>query len=187
MALLELPLNHGLGRLKTTLEYVKNFHTAIDGGAHQGIWTKYLQTKFKEVYAFEPEPRNYSILETVADNPINMALGNKGGWIKLLPGPENTGQYYIDPEYNKGEIEMAPLDLWGFDSVGFIKLDVEGYELFVLQGAIETIMNSKPVILFEDNGLSEKYNVKLGDAGKFLESLGYKFIRKMGKDYLYCI
>ena len=33
------------------------------------------------------------------------------------------------------DVEMAPLDGFGFTDVGFVKIDVEGYELEVLHGA----------------------------------------------------
>src|SRR5205823_431391 len=47
------------------------------------------------------------------------------------------------------EVPVKKLDDYRFDQVGFIKIDVEGHEQAVIEGAFETIARSKPVILVE--------------------------------------
>lgn len=81
-------------------------------------------------------------------------------------------------------VNIRTLDSFGlFDSVDFIKIDVEGYEPKIIQGGIQTIEKNRPVILCEINR---------GDftAKEMLEAMGYKCVDvyyKLGKphDYLF--
>ena len=47
------------------------------------------------------------------------------------------------------EVPVRTLDSFGLTSVGFIKIDVEGHELAVLQGACKTIALSHPILMVE--------------------------------------
>lgn len=76
-----------------------------------------------------------------------------------------------------GDYEPALSDeVVGNDKVDFIKIDVEGYESFVIDGLIETIKKNRPKIVFEyykyyhqKTGCSEDYIFSL------LQTLGYHF------------
>jgi FkbM family methyltransferase len=54
-------------------------------------------------------------------------------------------------EYSKetGDIKVRTLDSFCFESVDFIKIDVEGMEYDVLRGSTETLMRCRPIVLFE--------------------------------------
>lgn len=181
----ELPPDHDLGHLRTALTFVKDFRVAIDGGAHQGIWTRELLKHFDTVYAFEPVPSNFEKLPEESINRNN-ALGDGSFVVAMANGPENTGQYHINPRSSVcGMTLLNALDSEMIDDVDFLKLDVEGYELMALKGASETIMRCKPVILIEENGLCERYGVKPFESEEYLISLGYKRVAKRNKDYIY--
>lgn len=187
----ELPLDHDLSHLRRALQFVNNTRVAIDGGAHQGIWSREMAKHFDEVYAFEPVDANFEVLKDVGVNAIQMGLCGETVQHHFAPGKDNTGQWHVEcdqdleNDYPDVAAQCRPLDYFNIKDVDFLKLDVEGYELFALEGARETIINSKPVVLIEDNGLCERYGVKFGAAGKYLESLGYSMVKKMNKDYLY--
>ncbi len=74
-------------------------------------------------------------------------------------------------------------------SVSFIKIDVEGFELPVLEGAVETIQRCRPLMLVEQNGNDEvHFGRPRNEATAFLESLGMRRHPdepKMSKDRLF--
>jgi hypothetical protein len=65
-------------------------------------------------------------------------------------------------------------------------LDVEGFELKALRGAVNTIKKYKPVLCVE---LCEKWLNRYGDSStdviKFIENLGYKQVDIEGVDYIF--
>lgn len=197
-ALANLPHNHDLHHLTRSLYYLPEHkkRVAIDCGAHQGIWTRELMKHFRCVHAFEPQEDNYKSLEKVVrestkDGHVgvayNFALGFDEYNAELKPGLENTGQYHLcDLEGWFQPVEVHKLDNFNFINVDFLKLDVEGYESLVLEGAIETIKRWHPMILLEENGLALKYyGIDPAACNKILEPLGYEVVRKFNKDYLF--
>jgi len=184
-----LPNNHDINHLRGALRECKRFNVAIDGGAHRGIWTKELAGRFNQVYAFEPVTEN---LVKMPEYPnvvkYNVGLGDESGTFAMFPGKDNTGQWHFGGELKEGMISASTIRLDSLRlSPDFIKLDVEGYELFALQGAVETIKRSKPLIMLELNGLSERYGHTDDDVRGFMTDLGYREIGKWNKDYLFSL
>ena len=68
---------------------------------------------------------------------------------------------------------MNRLDDFELKNVDFIKVDVEGYEYFVISGAIETITRCRPVIIVEQKAGFERYGLSDKQAVALLKSLGY--------------
>ena len=66
----------------------------------------------------------------------------------------------------------------------FIQLDVEGYQLFALNGAINTIQKFKPVISIELDWV-ERYNFSHRDIINFLTNLGYEKVNSYTSDHIY--
>jgi hypothetical protein len=58
------------------------------------------------------------------------------------PVKTNTG-------YQRVTVSQLTLDSYGFTDVDIIKIDVEGYELQVLEGAVQTIANNRPIVQIE--------------------------------------
>lgn len=105
------------------------------------------------VYSFEPDPANYDILlkniklyNLKKVIPIYKGVGEKSGTTKFtFKGPMSS----VSDDGNE-EIEIITIDEFVQEnnlSVGVIKIDVEGTELEVLEGAKVTIKESKPVLL----------------------------------------
>jgi hypothetical protein len=62
--------------------------------------------------------------------------------------------------------------------ISLLKVDVEGFELSVFQGAESAMRAGRlPVILFEMNHLYERYGVTAADIFGFLRSHGYQIAR----------
>lgn len=161
--------------------------TAIDVGAHIGIWSTELSKRFEIVHAFEPVRENFDcLLENVARLPVivhpGVALGAyKGQCSMALPSNGNSGMWGVSTA--TGSTVVHTLDSYQFSDVDLIKIDVEGYEGCVVVGAKETIKAALPVIVFEDNGLGVKrYGAEWIDPKQVLTELGYKKRLRIKKD-----
>jgi FkbM family methyltransferase len=171
------------------MRHVRQRRTAIDAGAHIGIWTRMLSASFKEVFAFEPQHENFDCLKANVSDRDNVAcfqvaLGAHKGTVGLTVNEaENSGMWHVSPV---GKTQLDTLD--GLCSglvrdVDLIKVDVEGFEGFVLSGALEIIARDKPVLVFEDNGLGAKYyEHDWLDPKEVLENAGYRRLSRIRKD-----
>lgn len=137
---------------------------AIDiGGAH-GTYTANLSTVSKFVNVFEPIPKNINwINNLIKYNKLNasvyeFALSDTSGVQNLSMIEDNTGFSTLEKENDLTKhnlrvvdlhVQSKKLDDFDFQEVGFIKIDVEGHEVSVLNGAIKTISNSLPNLLIE--------------------------------------
>ena len=135
---------------QTALRYCKKFRIALDIGAHVGLWSKELTNKFQIVHSFEPCKEFVELLTKNAPKATvhEIALGKEQGAVALEIPPDNTGMAKVARGV-AGSIQMLPLDHYHFDNVDFIKIDVEGYELDVIKGGIETLRKNDPVIIVE--------------------------------------
>jgi FkbM family methyltransferase len=156
--------------LEQALVHCKKFDLALDAGAHRGVTVGYLLGRFKSVVAIEPT--NLADKISPKARVIKACVGDNFGKCSMADGKHNTGQSYVVEGDDVDIITIDSLDL----APDFIKLDVEGMELNALRGAIVTLLSSKPLVMFEENGLNKRYGIKDGEVGRFLESLGMKKI-----------
>jgi FkbM family methyltransferase len=101
-------------------------------------------------------------------------LGDRHDWTGLGILNGSTGSTHIAVTENDGpKYPMYPLDYFKFEAIDFIKIDVEGYEYFVVQGGEQTIKAHKPIIILEQKpGKVEWYGRKRYDARDLLVSWG---------------
>ena len=137
-----------------SMRYVKNHNVALDIGANVGLWSRSLCKNFNTVLAFEPVAMFRECLiknVTAANLQVNdFALGDKRTTATMIITEGNTGHTHIDPAtLGKGNIQVYRLDDLDLDTVDYIKMDCEGYEYRILQGAEETIKRCCPVVVVE--------------------------------------
>ena len=162
--------------MREALRYCRLKRCAVDVGAHIGLWTRNLASRFEKVVAFEPVLENFECLQRNAFLPnvvaVNAALGALEQDCNMrMPEKGNSGCWHVAMGF---ETRMETLDAHGLSDVDLIKLDVEGYEGAVIRGAYETIRASQPVIVFEENGLGPRYfGAQWSDPKPILLSLGY--------------
>jgi FkbM family methyltransferase len=126
----------------------------VDVGANVGYYTLIAAKLVKDygrVYAFEPEPRNYELLvKNIQINgytnviPLQKAVSNVSGKVKLFLDKVNLGKHSLSQNNVRKagfvEVEAVTLDDFFINivknvKVDFIKIDVEGAEGLVIEGA----------------------------------------------------
>jgi FkbM family methyltransferase len=167
----------------------KRRRVAIDVGAHVGLWSFNLAHWFETVEAFEPVPEHR---ECFVENVVGVgvvvlracALGAGPGMATILTEKGSSGNSMIDMK-GKANVEVRTLDSFAFENVDLIKIDTEGFELFVLMGAEQTIKAWKPVIVVEQkrDHSAKHFGVASLSAVKLLESWGYKVASEISGDY----
>lgn len=170
--------NYQIEEYNEALKFVKQFRTAIDLGGNLGIMSNRMVKNFEFVHAFEPLFHKY-LRSNIKEKNIQVypyAVGDTPGTVTMRVGFHHSGgSNIVDREADgKGlrEVEVVTVDSFDIKDVDFIKIDVEDYEWFALQGAKNTIEKYKPVLLIElkdDNTYHRNIII-------FLEQLGY--IRK---------
>ena len=160
--------------------------TSIDIGANKGHYSWLLSLLSDRAQAFKPNPKIYALLMGAV--PANVAtheitLSNKNGEADLTLPIHRTGRYSnqgatlqtrkLGAEQDFGLVKVARkrLDDYEFTNVSFVKIDVEGYELEVHEGAREMLARERPALLIE---IEEKYNKRpLGEAIATIKGYGY--------------
>ena len=153
----------------------------IDVGANIGNHTLYFFRKgIKKIYSFEPHPKTYKLLkintEQKSDIKIfNFGLSNKKKKIKMFfEASNNIAGEGFKEDQNKGhEVIFERFDdLYNFEnSIGLIKIDVEGNELDVLKSMKKNLENNSAIISIEFD--LKNFNND-NEIIKFLIDIGYK-------------
>jgi FkbM family methyltransferase len=151
-------------------EHLREGMTFVDVGANEGIFTLLAAAKVGPtgaVHAFEPSPREQSRLRANVDlNRFGqvvvhpMALGHEPGTATLNvagadhPGHNTLGGFsYAETAPTAVQVQVDTLDRVversGLKRIDLIKIDVEGSETAVVQGAAQTLERFRPVIVIE--------------------------------------
>lgn len=156
----------------------------VDVGAHVGLWSMQLVKAFQFVMAFEPNPIVADLWRwNVAAKNAHLrqvALGKSEASVGLKIYDGHSGHTQV---CGAGDVPMQPLDSFGFVDVDLIKIDVEGHELAVVKGAIETLHRCRPVVVVEQKGEDGRLGLKKDGALAYLQSIGMWSIDCIGGDY----
>lgn len=171
--------------LDRALHFCRRFRRAIDIGAHVGLWSMHLITKFQKVVAFEPVPEHREcFLRNVPKANVTLfpcVLGEEEKEVQLDWDKQNTGHTHI----GKGSVStpMRRLDSYEFENADFIKVDTEGYEYFVLKGGERLLLQHKPVLCIEQKPHGY-YGLEVTAAVKYVQSLGGVVLDRVNDDYI---
>jgi FkbM family methyltransferase len=166
------PYEHDL--LRVLGPFARRSCLVVDVGANIGNHTLYFaMVRGATVHAFEPNPVTLGYLRSnVEANGLatihvhEVGLSDQKGRGHITAA-EDLGMATIEPN-STGDIELRPLDSYDFPPeprIAVIKIDVEGGEVKVLEGALKTIRAHRPIIAAEALG---------GDVGPMLDALGYR-------------
>lgn len=167
-----------------SLKYVKKWRTAIDVGANVGEWTRPLSKRFDKVVCFEPNPNFRQCFEKniTEDNVVLHPYGLSSHLHNAEQGTNHTHLNYVvgDTNPRDGDIECRPLDSFNLTDLDYIKIDVDGFEIPVLQGAMQTITKNNPVINIEMKDRRRPKIVK--KSRQILKSYGYQCVSRVRSD-----
>jgi FkbM family methyltransferase len=138
---------------------------SVDAGANKGIWTEMMRRYSAHVHAFEPNPKLFRFLRRGVGRGVSchaLALSDATGLAELkVPcgskGYSNQGASLSAVKIGNGnfrflEVATTRLDDLDLGDVGFIKIDVEGHEMAVIDGASETLRRYRPPLIVEIEG-----------------------------------
>lgn len=174
-------------KLLASVEQCKTFGCAVDVGGHIGTFSYYLAQRFETVHAFEPVPafRECFNRNVTAPNVTlhACALGASEGRVGMHIVPSDTGGTYVS---GPGTTPMRTLDSFELQNVSYLKIDCEGGELGVLQGAVETLKRCRPVCMVEQkvHKLIPNFGIHGRPALDFLVAMGARQVREMGGDHI---
>jgi len=187
--------------------HIKPEDVVFDVGAHFGFFSYYaVQKGAKEVYAFEPNPFVFGILQKNANlwsnkiKPYQLALSSEDGEIELFISREldttstilrnrtNTALKHYD--YKKSlKVKTTTLDNFvkekKIESVDFIKIDAEGAEREIIKGTKETIKKFKPRMAIAAYHLPEDKKVLPELILSIREDYKYKLVNKGEEDLFF--
>lgn len=146
------------------LDYLRKIipHDAVtvDIGANCGLYTRELARRSRQVHAFEPAGPMADLLRRTSARNVEIhevAVSDRDG-LAILSVPLDDGEavHSLASIEQRGEgacaaqmVRTTRLDSVIKDDVAFIKIDVEGHELRVLNGATAVLERSRPVFLVE--------------------------------------
>lgn len=162
--------------------------TILDIGANNGSFAidfAHLVGDSGSVHSFEPQRLVYyqlcgNVFMNGLDNVYcyNNAIGTCVDSVYIESpnyfdkGVVNFGNVKVSTEGDR--VVQVPLDSFTFDNVVFIKIDVQGYELNVIKGAINTIAKNRPYLFVEfEEDLLVEAKTSEKELQELIESLGY--------------
>ncbi len=163
-----------------------------DIGANIGLHTFYIRSKYPDlnIIAFDPSPMSWKYMEFSIDfnsikgvNLHKVALSDSNGFVDFYNwGSESSADSLVDTKRvdnkkpNILKVESKRLDDFQDPppSITVLKIDCEGAEIKIFQGAQETIKKCRPFILSEFNKTNmEAFNLNAIDVINFSEKQNY--------------
>jgi FkbM family methyltransferase len=148
--------------IDTLVKYTRTLGVCVQAGGFIGMWPARLAKFFERVYTFEPIPHLYECVRRNTNHlpsvrVYNNLLGNAMGDVKLHAKRNGCTAVHPNGEITAKAITIDSLALIRCDA---IYLDVEQYELDVLDGARNTIVFFQPTVMLEIKGpdTSAKYD-----------------------------
>jgi FkbM family methyltransferase len=187
--------------------YLDRLHAArqlhgvfVDVGAHTGLWSLAMSIQYQDrylmtpcIYAFEPDIANYSKLQQTAAQPhtgiipVRSAVWNRPGTLAIVAS-DNPSRHYVTADAPSNEtVQVTPgvtIDSLTDSAekrqmIDAIKIDVEGSELLVLNGAKQTLIDATQLLLVVEYSIEHlaRYDNKPQQVTAFLQAYGYVPVR----------
>jgi FkbM family methyltransferase len=173
--------------LRHSFELLSKFKTEsnlniFDVGANYGflsmVWGRAFENRGGKIYSFEPSPTVSNVTQkSFLHNKFKniklykKAIGNINGHVDIYDGKGSSNMLKFD-DSKKVKVEITSLDQFTIiekvEKVDLIKIDVDGLEYEILQGAKNIIQKYKPILIVETNNDSRILD--------FFRSIGYTIL-----------
>lgn len=176
------------------LRHVRDFTSCVQAGGNVGLYPDRLAKDFIKVVTFEPQPLLFQCLCHNLQKHHNtfempFALSNHSGKKVGLKMTDfgNMGTWLVYPGSDRSLIQAdtMTIDQLNLKRLGLIWLDIEGYEITALMGAIKTIRQHRPVIALEVKDHSDQFGFSEADATQWVKNQGYKIAEKVKDDLVF--
>lgn len=155
----------------------------LDVGAHKGVYCLAALGHYREVIGVEPFPPMSEYLRAGLSGKariLSMALSNRQGSMPLrvpVAGGQNVPSLasleagvHTSQELREVMVDVGRIDDLDLPALGLVKIDVEGHELEVLEGARERLAQDRPALIIEieegrRRGCSDRVLALLQDLG----------------------
>lgn len=185
-----------VAEIRFLCERLQSGQTAVDAGCFKGAYTYWMRQRVGptgEVIAFEPQPRQVEYLRDILatmryDNVTVEAMGlsNEPGELELFVPAKASGSghgatFVVEKAAAAGNRKPVAVKVTTLDTYfavrprkpDFVKIDVEGHELAVLEGAREILAEHRPTILVECEA-RHRSDRDVQPVFDFLVSFGYE-------------
>jgi FkbM family methyltransferase len=151
---------HGERELRLLALLCDRHALSLDVGASVGIYSYFLRRHSAGVVAFEPVPEYAAFIRAALPEVrvYESAVSDHSGpaTLRIPVDADGTSSPTLEPsDALTGRcsrdlvVDLATIDSFDLSRVGFMKIDVEGHELSVLNGALTTLVRDRPTILVE--------------------------------------
>ena len=172
---------------EASMKYVSSYRNALDIGSNIGQWTRPLAKIFDKVICFEPNPNFRECFERniSESNVILHPYGLSSHEHTAQQGKTDTHLNHKvgDTDPREGDIQCRSLDSFDLRNVDYIKIDVDGFEVPLLEGARETLTINSPVINIEMK--RRKRPMITRKATGILNDLGYQYVKTTKSDEIW--
>jgi len=144
------------------MKFIQNNSTVLDVGANNGEWSRAVLRELKgnvRLFMFEPQEECWRILSDLADAGallVKSAVGNSNGEAVLYSPSGRAGNaslhirkdtYFVNQLFSPTTVSVVSIDNFIETNevmvVDFMKMDIEGHELFALKGASKALADGR--------------------------------------------
>ncbi len=172
---------------EASLRYVSDYRNALDIGSNIGQWTRPLSKLFDKVICFEPNPNFRECFDkNITESNVILhpyALSSHEHTADQGKTDTHLNHKIGDTEPRNGNVECRALDSFKFTEVDYVKIDVDGFEVPLLEGAKETLTINSPVINIEMKRRKRPDITR--KATSILNDLGYTYVKTTKSDEIW--
>lgn len=177
--------------LQAVRPHLTGCRNVLDIGANIGNHTVYFSkvTGVEKLTCFEPNPHVFNVLSRNIELngltgviPVNAAVGAQEGAAKLVNSNVNLGKNAY-AEVEGGDLKLVSAEAYADEPIDFMKIDVEGQHMAVLEGCAPVMRRDRPKLWIE----LRKNHGEFEPANAFIESLdlGYRAQAISPNDFLF--